>query len=43
VRPNDGALEEQLEGILERKRPDVARILKDYGVPLLPVPETGSR
>jgi quinoprotein dehydrogenase-associated probable ABC transporter substrate-binding protein len=43
VRPNDVALEEQLEGILERKRPDVARILKDYGVPLLPVPETGSR
>jgi len=43
VRPNDVALKEQLEGILERKQPDVERILKDYGVPLLLVPETGSR
>jgi len=39
VRPDDVALKEQLEGILQRKKSDVDRILKDYGVPLVPVPE----
>ena len=39
VRTEDVALKEQLEGILQRKKSDVDRILKDYGVPLVPVPE----
>jgi len=43
VRPNDATFKEQLEGILERKRSDIDRILKDYGVPRVPVAETESR
>jgi mxaJ protein len=43
VRPTDVALKEKLDGILERKRPDVERILKNYGVPLVPGPASGSR
>jgi mxaJ protein len=43
VRSEDVAFKEQLESILERKRPDVDRILRDYGVPRVPVPETESR
>jgi quinoprotein dehydrogenase-associated probable ABC transporter substrate-binding protein len=42
VRPADTAFKQQLDGILERKRMDVDRILKDYGVPLVPVPDTAS-
>jgi mxaJ protein len=37
VRTGDVALEQELEGVLQRKRSDIDRILKDYGVPLVPV------
>jgi mxaJ protein len=37
VRTGDVALKQELEGVLERKRSDIDRILKDYGVPLVPV------
>jgi len=40
VRPDDIAFKEQLEDILERKRLDVDRILRDYGVPRVPVADT---
>jgi mxaJ protein len=43
VRPDAVAFKERLEGILERKRSEVNRILRDYGVPLVPVPESESR
>jgi mxaJ protein len=43
VRSDDVALKERLEGILEKKRSEVDRILGDYGVPRLSVPETESR
>jgi mxaJ protein len=43
VRSGDVALKDQLEGILERKRSDVNRILRDYGVPRLPVAEPESQ
>ena len=43
VRPDDIAFKEQLEGILQRKRLDVDRILRDYGVPLVPVADTETR
>jgi len=43
VRTGDVVLKEQLEGILERKRLDVDRILRDYGVPRVPVADTESR
>lgn len=43
VRTDDVAFKEQLDGILERKRPDVDRILRDYGVPRVPVPEAENR
>jgi mxaJ protein len=43
VRTGDVAFKEQLEGILERKQSDVDRILRDYGVPRVPVAETESR
>lgn len=41
VRPGDAAFKEQLDGILDRKRSDVDRLLRDYGVPL--VPDAASR
>ena len=37
VRTGDVALEQELEGVLQRKRSDIDRILKDYGVPLVPL------
>ena len=37
VRTGDVALKQELEGVLERKRSDIDRILKDYGVPLVPL------
>ena len=43
VRPDDFALKERLDSILERKRSVIDRILKDYGVPRVPVAETESR
>ena len=43
VRTGDVARKEKLEDILARKKSDVDRILREYGVPLLPVTETGSR
>ena len=43
VRTGDVVLKEQLEGILQRKRSDVDRLLRDYGVPLVAVADTESR
>jgi quinoprotein dehydrogenase-associated probable ABC transporter substrate-binding protein len=43
VRTDDVARKEELEGILQRKKSDVDRILRDYGVPLVPVAEAESR
>jgi mxaJ protein len=43
VRSGDAALKDQLEGILERKRSDVDRILRAYGVPRVPMAEPESR
>jgi quinoprotein dehydrogenase-associated probable ABC transporter substrate-binding protein len=43
VRTADVALKDELESILERKRSDVDRILRDYGVPRVPVGEAESR
>lgn len=43
VRPGDVALKERLESILESKRLEVDRILRDYGVPRVPVPEAERR
>jgi quinoprotein dehydrogenase-associated probable ABC transporter substrate-binding protein len=36
VRPNAVAFKEQLDSLLKRKRPEVSRILRDYGVPQVP-------
>ena len=38
VRRNDEALQEQLNQILRRKRPEIRQILLDYGVPLVERP-----
>jgi len=35
VRPGDSALKAQLEKVLDKKQVEIAKILKDYGVPLL--------
>jgi mxaJ protein len=43
VRTDDVGFKDQLEGILERKRSAVDRILMDYGVPRVPVAATESR
>jgi mxaJ protein len=38
VRPDDQGLKQELEGVLDRKRADIDRILSEYGVPLLAAP-----
>jgi len=43
LRTDDVAFKEQLEGILQRKRSDVDRLLRDYGVPLVAVADTEIR
>ena len=43
VRSDDVAFQQRLDGILQRKRVEVDRILTDYGVPRAPASETGSR
>jgi mxaJ protein len=35
VRRGDTALRDRLDGIIEKRRPEIAKILKDYGVPVL--------
>ena len=35
VRPGDTALRAQLDGAMARRRPDIERVLRQYGVPLL--------
>jgi quinoprotein dehydrogenase-associated probable ABC transporter substrate-binding protein len=42
VRTEDGALKERLDSILERKKSDVDHILRDFGVPRVPVTETAT-
>lgn len=41
VRRRDKAFRDSLEAVLDRKRPEIEAILKEYGVPMLPV-EPGS-
>ena len=36
VKPGDEALRSELEGVLDRKHAEITKILKDFGVPLLP-------
>jgi quinoprotein dehydrogenase-associated probable ABC transporter substrate-binding protein len=43
VRTGDVAFKEQLEGILQRKRSEVDRLLRAYGVPLVAVTDTEIR
>jgi mxaJ protein len=38
VRPGDQALKQELEAVLEKRQPDVDRILAQYGVPTVPIP-----
>jgi mxaJ protein len=42
VRPGDQTLKQELEAVLEKRRPDVDRILAQYGVPTVPI-LTGQR
>ena len=43
VRQGDSALKSELEGILDRRRADIERILEEYGVPLVNVqPHSGN-
>jgi mxaJ protein len=39
VRRSDKAFRDSLQTLLDRKRPEILGILKDYGVPVLPVKE----
>jgi mxaJ protein len=39
VRRRDGALRDSLQGVIERRRPEIQRILKEYGVPVFPITE----
>jgi len=41
VRPDDPRLKEQLEVVLKRKQSEIERVLTDYGVPQLPLAESG--
>lgn len=41
VRPGDTLRLKELDGILERKRSQIDRILRDYGVPLVPATDSG--
>src|SRR6266511_3036147 len=43
VRRGEDALKEQLEGVLDRRRGDIQRILEAYGIPLVGVAPLGSR
>jgi len=43
VRRGEDALKERLEGILNRRRGDIQRILEAYGIPLVGVAPLGSR
>src|SRR5262249_19655145 len=37
VRPGNEALRMQLEGVIDRRRAEITKILLDYGVPLVPM------
>jgi mxaJ protein len=37
VRPGNEALRMQLEGVIDRRRAEITKILQDYGVPLVPM------
>jgi mxaJ protein len=41
VRRRDKAFKDSLQAVLERKRPEVDALLKEYGVPLLPIDQGG--
>jgi mxaJ protein len=38
VRRRDRALRDSLQTVLDRKAPEIQAILKDYGVPMFPIP-----
>jgi quinoprotein dehydrogenase-associated probable ABC transporter substrate-binding protein len=38
VRRRDRALRDSLQGVLDRKAPEIQAILKEYGVPMFPIP-----
>jgi hypothetical protein len=41
VRRRDRELRDSLDALLERKRPEIQAILKEYSVPVFPVVEEG--
>lgn len=41
VRRRDRALRDSLNAVLERRKPEIQAILKDYGVPLFPIKDEG--
>jgi mxaJ protein len=43
VRRSDKAFRLQLDSVLERRSPEIARILQDYGIPTLPIVATRAR
>lgn len=42
VRRGDEKLQQQLQAEIERRRPEIRRLLESYGVPLLDLPETAA-
>jgi mxaJ protein len=38
VRPGDQTLKQELEAVLEKRQPEIDRILAQYGIPVVPVP-----
>jgi hypothetical protein len=36
VRSDDGALADALNGVIARRQPEIERILRSFGVPLMP-------
>ena len=41
VRPDEAALRARVDTVLARRRPEIRRILEDYGVPLVDAGEEG--
>jgi hypothetical protein len=43
VRRRDSELRDSLQKVLDRKAPEIQAILKQYGVPLFPIPAEGEK
>jgi mxaJ protein len=43
VRRRDRALRDSLQAVLERRRPEIQSILKQYGVPMFPIKDEGGK